>query len=86
MNKKILYPIDNKSKRLFFSFLRKHNALKAYKKNFKNYRGDLSFNDVFSSNRLPSDYIIDAFLWRPTPEGYTYWEHLDQLWRDIIRY
>ena len=73
-------------KRLFFDFLRKKGALKAYKKNFKNYRGKRSFDDVFSSDRLCGDYIIDAFLWRPTPEGYAYWEHLNQLWHDIVKY
>ena len=33
MNKKILYPMDDKSKRLFFSFLAKHGALTKYKLN-----------------------------------------------------
>lgn len=31
-------------------------------------------------------YISRAFSWRMTPEGYTYWEHLNQLWHDIIRH
>ena len=70
-------------KRLFFDFLRKHNALEAYKKNFKNYRWERSFNDVFSSNRLHSDYIIGAFSWINTPEGIWYWRVLQDEWYSI---
>lgn len=67
-------------KRLFFDFLRKHNALEAYKKNFKAYRGKISFTDVFSRNCLYGDYIIGAFSWVRTPEGHYYWRKLQDKW------
>ena len=70
-------------KRLFFDFLRKHDALEAYKKNFKNYRENRSFNDVFSRNSLHSDYIIGAFSWSRTPEGHWYWRRLQDEWYAI---
>jgi hypothetical protein len=72
-------------KRLFFDFLRKKDALEAYKRNFKEYRGSTSFNDVFSRNRLYSDYIIGAFSWTRTPEGHWYWRRLQDEW-NVIRH
>lgn len=70
-------------KRLFFDFLRKKDALEAYKRNFKKYREGTSFNDVFSRNRLYSDYIIGAFSWIHTPEGHWYWRALHDEWYEI---
>jgi hypothetical protein len=67
-------------KRLFFDFLRKYGALEAYKKNFKNYRHGISFNDVFPQNHLHGDYIIGAFSWAGTPEGHWYWRVLQDEW------
>lgn len=75
--------MDNKSKRLFFSFLAKHGALTKYKRNRNIYlqRKFRETDDITMSNKT---YISCAFSWRLTPEGYEYWEHLSQLWRDII--
>lgn len=77
--------MDNKSKRLFFSFLAKHGVLTKYKWNRNIYLQKKSGGEVgdIMSNKT---YISHAFSWRVTPEGYAYWEHLNQLWRDIIRY
>lgn len=71
-------------KRLFFDFLRKRGALKAYKRNFKEYRGRRSFNDVFPQNRLRGDYIIGAFSWAGTLEGHRYWRVLQDEWYSIF--
>ena len=71
-------------KRLFFDFLRKKGALKAYKKNFKNYRGKRSFDDVFSPDRLHCNYIVGAFSWISTPEGIWYWRTLQDEWYSIF--
>jgi hypothetical protein len=70
-------------KRLFFDFLRKKGALEAYKRNFKEYRGSTSFNDVFSQNCLYGDCIIGAFSWIRTPEGHWYWRRLQDEWYTI---
>ena len=70
-------------KRLFFDFLRKRGALEAYKRNFKEYRGKISFNDVFSQNRLHDHYIIGAFCWSGTSEGHWYWRKLQNEWYTI---
>ena len=71
-------------KRFFFNWLQKQDALEAYKKNFKKYRGNRSFNDVFSRNRLYGDYIIGAFSWIGTPEGDEYWRILQDEWYSVF--
>lgn len=76
--------MDNKSKRLFFSFLAKHGVLTKYKWNRNIYLqrecGEVS--DITTNNT----YLSSAFSWYMTPEGHAYWEHLHQLWCDIIRH
>lgn len=75
--------MDNKSKRLFFSFLAKHGVLTKYKWNRNIYlQREYREMDGIMTNKT---YISRAFSWRMTPEGYAYWEHLNQLWHDIIR-
>ena len=75
--------MDDKSKRLLFSFLAKHRALTKYKWNRNIYlqRQSREVPDI-TSNKT---YISRAFSWRLTPEGYAYWEHLSRLWHDIVR-
>lgn len=76
--------MDNESKRLFFSFLARHRALTKYKWNRNIYlqRDSRGVGDIITN----ATYISHAFSWRLTPEGYEYWEHLNQLWHDIIRH
>lgn len=71
-------------KRLFFDFLQKRGVLKAYKRNFKEYRGRRSFNQVFSQRYLHKDYICNAFSWRRTPEGHQYWRVLQDEWYSVF--
>lgn len=75
--------MDNKSKRLLFSFLAKHGVLTKYKWNRNIYlQREYREMDGIMTNKT---YISRAFSWRMTPEGYAYWERLNQLWHDIIR-
>ena len=71
-------------KRLFFDFLQKHGALEAYKRNFKEYRNNTSFDQVFSKNHPHEDYIIGAFSWIRTPEGHWYWRSLQDEWYSVF--
>lgn len=76
--------MDNKSKRLFFSFLARYRALTKYKLNRNIYLQKQSTElPDFTTNRT---YISRAFSWRLTPEGYEYWDHLHHLWQDIVKY
>ena len=76
--------MDDKSKRLFFSFLAKHGALTKYKLN-RNIYLQKNFQEI-SDITTYAVYLSRAFSWRLTPEGYAYWEHLNKLWYDVIRY
>ena len=61
-------------KRIFFDFLQKHNALKAYKRAFK--------ASVLGSPFRTADYVplVLSFVWANTPEGQEYWRRLDEKW------
>lgn len=76
--------MDNKSKRLLFSFLARHGVLTQYKLNRNIYLQKKS-PDI-GEPMTNKTYISHAFSWRLTPEGYAYWERLNQLWYDIVRY
>lgn len=61
-------------KRLFFDFLQKHNALKAYKRAFK--------ATILRYGKRTNEYIPlgSSFVWAETPEGHLYWHALDMQW------
>ena len=62
--------MDDKSKRLLFSFLARHGALTKYKLNRNIYlQNNFQESSDITTNRT---YISSAFLWRLTIEGYTY--------------
>ena len=76
--------MDNKSKRLLFSFLARHGALTKYKWN-RNIYLQRQVREVEDFTTIKT-YISRAFSWRITPEGYEYWAHLNQLWYDVVKY
>lgn len=61
------------TKRIFFDFLQKNNALKAYKRAF------YAWHD---RKLCPSEYypLGVAFVWGGTQEGHDYWKALDENW------
>lgn len=78
-----------KEKRIFFNWLKKHNALEKYKHNrfvfMREYRRcgwehpyNYAYMEVFDALSL-------AFSWINTPEGHTYWNYLDNVWMDEHR-
>ena len=62
-------------KRLFFDFLQKHYALKAYKQAFEVTR--LKRNNKKTNEYVP---LICSFIWADTPEGHVYWHTLNKEW------
>lgn len=75
-----------KEKRIFFNWLKKHNALERYKRNrfvfiheYKRYGWRRFYN--YTSLSINSALGF-AFSWMETPEGYTYWRNLDTLWSE----
>lgn len=67
------------NKRLFFNFLQKNNALKAYKKYYKKCYGQ----SIAANEYIP---LSVAFVWATTVEGNEYWKSLDQQWHDYLRF
>lgn len=49
----------------FKKFLIEHNCLKQYNNNIK---------------KINEHTYFDKFMWNDTPEGYEYWNELDDLW------
>lgn len=62
------------TKRIFFDFLQKNNALEAYKRAFK--------ATIRRRSARPNEYISlgASFVWACTPEGHEYWRSLDAKW------
>lgn len=65
-------------KRLFFNFLQKNNALKAYKKSYKKFHDQSIAANAYTP-------LSVAFVWADTAEGHEYWKSLDQQWHDYLR-
>ena len=61
------------TKRIFFDFLQKHNALEAYKREFKSWHS----RKLHSSEYYP---LSVAFIWAYTSEGHEYWKSLSEKW------
>ena len=62
------------TKRIFFDFLQKHNALQAYKRAFK---ASILDSDLRRNEYVP---LWSSFVWADTPEGHMYWRALDEKW------
>lgn len=61
------------TKRIFFDFLQKNNALEAYKQ---------AFYACHDRKLHPFEYYFlgVAFIWADTSEGLEYWKSLDEKW------
>ena len=90
---KLTYKEINK---LFVSFLKENNALKAYRKNYINYCKsffpnwkEINYLIPFTHKRLEGAIkknrigsLIDfSFCWAYTDEGFDFWAELDYQWR-----
>ena len=63
----------------FFEFLGQHDALIPYILNFN--KGPFS---EFVMSYDPEDFIICAFAWSDTPQGFFYWLRLSDIWIDEL--
>lgn len=73
----------------FYTFLREHNALAAYKQTFFHFYKSGSWETQVSKYSSPlelmnykgcSELINSAFLWKRTKQGHAYWSHLEDSW------
>jgi hypothetical protein len=68
-------------KEKFIKFLKKHGALRKFKKTLKEHRGDSNSNtiDTYITEEQFGD-IDGAFTWDKSDEGHDYWSKLSKLW------
>lgn len=71
--------MTHRQKRIFFNWLQKQGVLEQYKQNRFAYSHKCQAQDN-SYALLSFRYAIDAFVWRRTPEGYSFWSTLDHAW------
>lgn len=75
--------MTHKQKRIFFNWLQKHGALKAYK--LARHRQKMA-PPFAPYEAIPiSNPIGFAFHWVKTPEGYDFWDKLELKWRNYCR-
>lgn len=65
----------------FFWFLFRNKALIKWYKNFKEDKEYPSLRKFFKGNGS-HNWIANAFIWKDTLDGYTYWDNLDSKWTD----
>lgn len=76
--------ITKKDRKRFKKFIKKYNVYKSFKINLKNTYG-ISFKEHCDEEEELILLINTAFAWEYTPEGYDYWDKLDDKWYDIVK-
>ena len=76
---------NEQARKEFFEFLVKRNAYTAYLENLKN--GCLKIKDIskFQKNRLPKEYIYNAFDWNETAQGLDFWDKINKEWQEFLK-
>lgn len=75
----------NKTLKLFYKFLEANGALIAWEQNYTIYQAKLdepkSRAEYFHRNTAAAHrWIMRAFCWSHTPQGYDYWSDLHYKW------
>lgn len=74
--------VNNRFATAFESFLKDRGAFEKFTSNL----GRQSFHSyVCDPVSRPSFYILEAFQFCMTPEGYTYWRDMDCEWQEVLR-
>ena len=65
-------------------FLKEYKAFGKFKNEiqYNEYNSYDHYWEYCSSHGLDSNFIMDAFDWDSSREGYEYWDEIDSLWRD----
>ena len=81
--------MTHKQKRIFFNWLKKHNALEAYKRNRFVFMREYKRHGWTHPYKYAHIEVFDAlglaFSWSNTPEGHRYWNYLDEIWESEFR-
>ena len=68
-------------KERFIEFLKLHKAYSKYAGSVKRY-GKVGMEFIFG-HMTKSEWIMCAFVWSETADGFDFWNHLNCLWLDI---
>lgn len=60
--------------KVFTTFLKHHNAYDEF----------IDQGFLYTINIQFSQLLIDTFDWEESPEGYEYWDDIDDKWRDLV--
>lgn len=76
--------MTREEKRTFFNWLQQNGALERFKRNrfnfLRTYKNS-GWANYRSYAQLPYLCAVDyAFIWSDTPEGYIFWQKLDDAW------
>ena len=84
----------NSTKQQFVKFLKDNNVYEQYMFNFKEHRIKrkeyvpqiyYTAKDFFLKCYY-KDFLMHAFMWRYTSEGFLYWEDMNRKWKRIDAY
>lgn len=70
--------------KLFIDFLKDNNALTAFNVNLSMAKDHKPFYTHLVKCQPPSTWVLFAFVWVSTSEGFEYWSDLDDKWAEII--
>lgn len=73
-------------KPLFISFLYKKKCYNIFKFNFLNTELEFIETMRFHKRRGIEDYVLTAFNWALTEEGYEFWDNIHNDWVQYIEY
>lgn len=73
-------------KPLFISFLHKKKCYGKFKFNFLNTELEFIETMRFHEQRKIEDYVLTAFNWALTEEGYEFWDNIHNDWVQYIDY
>ena len=71
---------------VFTKFLIKYKCYSSFKKNLRNHFINDKYKtiDVLCKKINITDYIDSAFIWDESKEGFSFWDDLNDYWRDYI--
>lgn len=74
----------NEIKKIFYRFLREENAFTFYFKNLSEDYRDASNEKLYHMVlHHPTELINYAFSWSNTPQGHSFWNRLNDKWKDV---
>lgn len=79
--------MDIDVKELFKNFLNENGVYEAFNNNCKNTDETSISKDEdewFKQHDRLYGFIMDAFIWKLTPEGLSFWDNLSDSWRELL--